>query len=79
MSWSRATFQRWLDLEPAVRDIALVGFHTGMRRGDIISQRWEQINLDRRILRIDETKTEEPLGLLITRQFADIFERRLAD
>ena len=68
-----------LDLEPAVRDIFLIGFYTGMRRGEIVSLRWERIDLDRRTLRVEETKTGEPLELPITRQLAAIFERRLAD
>ena len=68
-----------LDLEPAVRDIFLVGFYTGMRRGEIFSLRWERINLVRRILRVDETKTGEPLELPITRQLVGIFERRVAE
>ena len=68
-----------LDLEPAVRDIFLIGFYTGMRRGEIVSLRWDRIDLDRRVLRIEETKTGEPLELPITRQLAAIFERRLAD
>ena len=68
-----------LDLEPAVRDIFFIGFYTGMRRGEIVSLRWERIDLERRILRVEETKTGEPLELPITRQLAAIFERRLAD
>ena len=68
-----------LELEPAVRDIFLIGFYTGMRRGEIVSLRWERIDLDRRVLRVEETKTGEPLELPITRQLAVIFERRLAD
>ena len=68
-----------MDLEPAVRDIFLIGFYTGMRRGEIVSLRWERIDLDRRILRVEETKTGEPLELPITRQLATIFEQRLAD
>ena len=50
-----------------------------MRRGEICSLRWERIDLDRRILRVDETKTGEPLALPITRQLAAIFERRLEE
>ena len=68
-----------MDLEPAVRDIFLIGFYTGMRRGEIVSLCWERIDLDRRTLRVEETKTGEPLELPITKQLAAIFERRLAD
>ena len=50
-----------------------------MRRREIVSLRWERIDLDRRFLRVEETKTGEPLELPITRQLAAIFERRLAD
>ena len=66
------------DLEPAVREIFLIGFYTGMRRGEIVSLRWDRIDLDRRVLRVEETKSGEPLELPITRQLAAIFERRLA-
>ena len=63
----------------AVRDIFLIGFYTGMGRGEIFSLRWERVDLDRRILRVDETKTGEPLELPITRQLVAIFERRLEE
>ena len=58
------------------RDIFRVGLYTGMRLGEIKSLRWERINLDRRILRVDETKTGEVLELPVTRQLGEIFERR---
>ena len=35
--------------------------------------------MERRVLRVEETKTGEPLELPITRQLAVILERRLAD
>ena len=58
------------------RDILKVGLYTGMRLGEIKSLRWERIDLERRILRVDETKTGEVLELPITRQLGKIFERR---
>ena len=67
------------ELMPAIRDIFLVGIYTGMRRGEIISLRWERVDLEHRVLRVDETKTGEPLELPITRQLAEIFERRRTD
>ena len=67
------------DIEPEIRDIFLIGVYTGMRRGEIVSLRREQVDMERRILRVEETKTGEPLELPITRQLAAILERRLAD
>ena len=65
---------------PAVaRDVLWVGVYTGMRLGEITSLRWERVDLKRRILRVDETKTGEVLELPITRQLAAIFERRCVD
>jgi len=44
--------------------------------GEVVSFRWERIDLDRGILRVEETKTGEPLELPLTRQLAAVFERR---
>lgn len=66
-------------LDPEIRDIFLIGVYTGMRRGEIVSLRREQVDMERRILRVEETKTGEPLELPVTRQLAAILERRLAD
>ena len=63
-------------LGPDHRDIFLIGVYTGMRLGEIVSLRWERIDLERRILRVEETKTGEPLELPLTRQLAGILERR---
>ena len=65
-------------LEPAIHDIFLTGLYTGMRVGEVVSLRWERVDLERRILRVEETKTGEPLELPVTRQLAAIFERRRA-
>ena len=62
-----------------IRDVLWIGVYTGMRLGEVTSLTWERINLDRRILRVDETKTGEVLELPITRQLAAIFELRRAE
>ena len=61
---------------PATRDIFWFGLYTGMRRGEIVALSWDRVDLERRILRVEETKTGEPLELPITRQLAAILERR---
>ncbi len=60
---------------PATRDIFLIGMYTGMRLGEIQSLQWDRVDLQRRILRVEETKTGEPLELPITRQLAAILGR----
>ena len=64
---------------PALRDIFLIGLYTGMRRGEVVSLRWERVDLERRILRVEETKSGVPLELPVTRQLAAIFERLRPD
>ena len=63
-------------LPVAVCDIIWVGVYTGMRLGEIMTLQWERVDLERRILRVDETKTGEILELPITRQLGEVFERR---
>ena len=61
---------------PATRDIFWFGMYTGMRRGEIMELCWDRVDPERRILRVEETKTGEPLELPITRQLAALLERR---
>jgi integrase len=42
-----------------LRRIILCALHTGMRRGEILSQRWEDIDFDNRILHVSHSKTPE--------------------
>lgn len=39
--------------------IIICALHTGMRRGEILSQRWEDIDFDNRILHVSHSKTPE--------------------
>ncbi len=60
------------------RDVFLFGLYTGMRRGEIFPLRWERVDLETGLFRVDETKTGMPLELPITRQLGDILARRRA-
>ena len=58
-----------------VRDVMWIGVYTGMRLGEVKSLRWERVDLEKRILRVEETKTGNVLELPITDQLAAVFER----
>ena len=45
-----------------IRGMALMGLDTGMRRGEITSQLWEDIDLGRKLLFVTHSKT--PAALL---------------
>ena len=66
-------------VNPALRDIFLIGLYTGMRRSEVVSLRWERVDLERRVLRVDETKTGVPLELPVSRQLSAVFERLRSD
>lgn len=42
-----------------LQQIILCALHTGMRRGEILSERWEDIDFDNRILHVSHSKTPE--------------------
>ena len=66
-------------LVSTTRDIFWFGFYTGMRLGEIFGLQWDQVDLERLTMRIEETKTGVPLELPITRQLAAILGRRRAE
>ena len=64
---------------PVARDAFRSGLYTGMRRAEVFGLRWSQLDMRVMTLRVEETKTDEPLELPITRQLSAILERRLAE
>lgn len=62
----------------AIRDALWFGLYTGMRREEVLTLRWDRVELDTLSFLVEETKTGVPLELPITRQLADILERRRA-
>ncbi len=61
---------------PVHRDVFLFGLYTGMRRKEILALRWEDVDLDKGLFRVEETKTRVPLELPVTRQLGTILARR---
>ncbi len=64
-----------VDMPESARDIIWIGVYTGMRLGEVTSLRWERIDLERMLFRVEETKTGEVLELPVTDQLSAIFER----
>ena len=62
----------------SARDALWFGLYTGMRLNEVLPLRWERVDMAGLVLRVEETKTGEPLELPITRQLAAILERRWA-
>ena len=63
---------------PSIQDALWFGLYTGMRREEVLTLRWEHVDMDTLTFRVEETKTGVPLELPITRQLASILNRRRA-
>ena len=61
------------------RDAFRFGLYTGMRRAEVFGLEWARVDLDRGVLRVEDTKSGEPLEFPVTGQLAAILERRLAE
>ena len=59
-----------------IRDALWFGLYTGMRRDEVLTLRWDRVGMDTLSFLVEETKTGVPLELPITRQLADVLERR---
>ncbi len=60
----------------SARDALWFGLYTGMRIEEVLALRWERVDMAALVFRVEETKTGEPLELPVTRQLAEILERR---
>ena len=64
---------------PVHRDLFLFGLYTGMCRVEIMPLRWDRVELDPRLFRVEETKSGVPLELPVTRQLGVILARLRAN
>ena len=76
-----ATFVRWLPHSPysrTVRDALALVLFTGCRSGEVVAALWRDIDLERAVWTIRETKNGEPHDVMLSRQAIDLLKVRRA-
>ena len=58
-----------------LKPIVLVARHTGMRRENILSLKWNQVDLSRRIILLEHTKNNERFGIPLNDTLTELFRR----
>jgi integrase len=58
-------------------DITTVAYYSGMRLGEILSLRWNQVNLAERIVYLEETKNDEPRKVYLNDELMEVFRSHL--
>lgn len=74
-------YQKIQSFHPAIFDCLLFCLYHGLRRSEAESLRWQHVNLQKRELRIPDTKNRESLHVPLSEQSLEILQRRreLAD
>lgn len=60
----------------AARDYIMLSLLTGARKTNVLSMRWDEVNLEQAEWRIPETKNGEPLTVPLSQQAVDILRTR---
>jgi integrase len=77
--FSEVEFRAVLDNLPEdLKDFALFAYYTGMRKGEIASLRWEDVEGDIIRLRAENAKNGKARSVPIEGELADVIERRMA-
>jgi len=63
---------------PHLRNLVIAAFDTGMRRGELLGQRWEHVDLGRNLLFVTRSKTAEGEAreIPLTRRLIALLARR---
>jgi integrase len=66
---------------PHLRDITIFALDTGMRRGEILNQTWEDVDFERRLLNVTHSKTPEGEAreIPLTERVLDLLSGRKKD
>jgi len=74
-----ARFLRWLPHSPysrTVREALMLVLLTGCRSGEVISGRWRDVDLDRGVWTVRETKNGEPHDVMLPHQAVELLKYR---
>ena len=83
---NRNARDRWLTLEEEkmllekatnpdwLRSLLMVALHTGMRRGEILDLRWQNVDLLKRLIRIVKSKNGEKRTIPMSNTLVDLFK-----
>lgn len=63
---------------PHLRSILVVAFGTGLRKGDILQLKWQDVDLDRGVISIQMQKTEDSLEIPLIPMLRDILVKMKA-
>jgi integrase len=47
------------------KPVLLIAVHTGMREGNLMSLRWDEVNLEKRVIILTKTKNKAPVAIPI--------------
>ena len=74
-----ATFLKWLPrspFSPGVRDALMMVLVTGCRSGEVVAGLWRDMDLDRGVWTIRETKNGEPHNVMLPHQAIELLKSR---
>ena len=57
-----------------LREVIIIALETAMRRGEIATLRWEQVDLKKRLVRLPETKNDEPRTVPLSSRAIEAFQ-----
>lgn len=62
-----------------IRDFVLISLSTGARKMNVLSMRWEHVDLANAVWNIPDTKNDEPQEILLTEEELEILRRRFKE